>query len=96
MTACPNDTDGDGDCGQQTCPHCSPYFRENPHHLRIHWWGESVMLEDLLARAIADPGSVVGPRLGPSWGEGNPGYSPNQETITRWGVRAVLKILEDR
>lgn len=25
MSACPNDTNGDGDCGQIACPHCGPY-----------------------------------------------------------------------
>lgn len=48
---------------------------------------------DRIAQAIGDPGSVVGRKLGPSWGEGNPGYAPEEETVTRWSTRAVLAAL---
>lgn len=51
-------------------------------------------LEDLIAQAIGDPGSVVGRRLGPSWGRGNDGYAREQETVTRWATRAVLATLD--
>lgn len=49
--------------------------------------------EDLIARAIGDPGSIVGRKLGPSWGKGRPGYSDREETVTRWATRAVLAVL---
>lgn len=48
---------------------------------------------DEIARAIGDPGSVVGRKLGPSWGVGNAGYAPEEETVTRWSTRAVLAVL---
>jgi hypothetical protein len=48
---------------------------------------------DAIAQAIGDPGSVAGRRLGPSWGVGKDGYSPEQESVTRWSTRAVLKLL---
>lgn len=48
---------------------------------------------DRIAQAIGDPGSVVGRKLGPSWGVGNPGYAPEEETVTRWSTRAVLAVL---
>ena len=48
---------------------------------------------DHIARAIGDPGSVVGRKFGPSWGEGNAGYAPEEETVTRWATRAVLAVL---
>lgn len=47
-------------------------------------------LRDRITQAVYDPGSVVGRRLGPSWGEGNPGYSPEPENLWDWVVRAVL------
>ena len=28
--ACPNDTNGDGDCGRPLCPHCAPIGRDAP------------------------------------------------------------------
>lgn len=51
-------------------------------------------MEDVVARAIGDPGSVVGRKLGPSWGPGKPGYADEEETGTRWATRAVLASLE--
>jgi hypothetical protein len=50
-------------------------------------------LEGQIAQAIADPGSVVGHCLGPSWGRGTPGYAPRQESITAWATRAVMRTL---
>src|SRR5436190_7666923 len=52
-------------------------------------------LQDVIARAIGDPGSVVGRKRGPSWGRGNDGYAPHEETVPRWGTRAVLAALAD-
>jgi len=46
-------------------------------------------LKDKLRQAVFDPGSVVGRRLGPSWGQGQPGYSEQQETVWDWVARAV-------
>ena len=48
-----------------------------------------------IAQAIGDPGSIVGRKLGPSWGEGNPGYAPDEETVTRWSTRAVVAVLTE-
>jgi hypothetical protein len=50
-------------------------------------------LADQVAQAIGDPGSIVGRKFGPSWGEGNDGYSEHEETVTRWSTRAVLAVL---
>jgi hypothetical protein len=50
-------------------------------------------LTDLIAQAIGDPGSIVGRRLGPSWGEGNAGYAPKDEPVVRWSTRAVMVVL---
>lgn len=50
---------------------------------------------DLIAQAIGDPGSIVGRRLGPSWGVGQPGYSEKDETVTRWSARAVMSVIAD-
>jgi hypothetical protein len=52
-------------------------------------------LEDRIAQAIADPGSVVGRKLGPSWGPGNDGYAENEETVARWSTRAVMALLTE-
>jgi hypothetical protein len=52
-------------------------------------------LVDQIARAIGDPGAVVGRRLHPSWGEGNDGYAEEAESITRWSTRAVMQVLAD-
>lgn len=51
-------------------------------------------LADRIAQAIGDPGSIVGRKLGPSWGKGNAGYAENEETVTCWATRAVLAVLE--
>lgn len=51
---------------------------------------------DRIAQAIGDPGSIVGRRFGPSWGEGNEGYAPETETVPRWCTRAVLAVLAER
>jgi hypothetical protein len=51
-------------------------------------------LEDRIAQAIADPGAVVGRKLGPSWGRGNDGYTKEEETVTHWSTRAVLTALD--
>jgi hypothetical protein len=50
-------------------------------------------LTDRIAQAIGDPGSIVGRKLGPSWGKGNDGYAENEETVTRWSTRAVEAVL---
>lgn len=48
---------------------------------------------DRIAQAIGDPGSIVGRRLGPSWGEGHEAYQPVEEFVARWATRAVLAVL---
>lgn len=48
------------------------------------------LLYDRIRQAVFDPGAVVGRRLGPSWGEGNPGHAPEQESLWDWVARAVL------
>lgn len=48
---------------------------------------------DRIAQAIGDPGSIVGRKLGPSWGVGNKGYAAEEESVTRWSTRAVLAVL---
>jgi hypothetical protein len=53
----------------------------------------STELTDRIARAIGDPGSVVGRRYSPSWGIGQDGYSLEEETVTRWSTRAVLAVI---
>jgi hypothetical protein len=50
-------------------------------------------LTDRIAQAIGDPGSIVGRKHGPSWGEGNDGYAEHEETVTRWSTRAVVAVL---
>lgn len=55
----------------------------------------SPALADRIAQAIGDPGSIVGRKLGPSWGVGNDGYSEREETVTRWSTRAVLALLAE-
>lgn len=36
--ACPNDTNGDGDCGRPLCPHCAPIGRDAPSDSeRLDW-----------------------------------------------------------
>lgn len=50
-------------------------------------------LTDRIAQAIGDPGSIVGRKFGPSWGEGNEGYAEQEESTTRWSTRAVLVVL---
>jgi len=50
--------------------------------------------EDRIAQAIGDPGSVVGRRRGPTWGEGNDGYAELFESSTRWSTRAVVAVLD--
>lgn len=50
-------------------------------------------VEDLVAAAIGDPTTHGGHRAGPTWGEGNPGYAPTEETTARWAARAVLASL---
>lgn len=50
---------------------------------------------DRIAQAIGDPGSIVGRKLGPSWGVGHDGYSEREETVTRWSTRAVLALLAE-
>lgn len=50
-------------------------------------------LIDRIAQAIGDPGSVVGRKLGPSWGVGSDGYAEQEETVTRWSTRAVMAVL---
>jgi len=52
-------------------------------------------LIDRLTQAIADPGSIIGRRLGPSWGEGQDGYAEEQETVPRWSARAVEAVLRE-
>lgn len=52
-------------------------------------------LVDRIAQAIGDPGSIVGRKLGPSWGKGNDGYAEREETVTRWSTRAVIAVLVD-
>lgn len=49
-----------------------------------------------IAQAIGDPGSIVGRKLGTSWGAGNDGYSEHDETVTRWSTRAVLAVLNEQ
>src|ERR1044071_7183380 len=48
-----------------------------------------------IAQAIGDPGSIVGRRPGPSWGEGNEGYAEVAESVTRWSTRAVVAVLTE-
>jgi hypothetical protein len=48
---------------------------------------------DSIRRAIADPGAVVGRRLGPSWGVGNDSYADQPESVAEWGARAVVAVL---
>jgi hypothetical protein len=50
-------------------------------------------LEDRIAQAIADPGAIVGRKLGPSWGAGNDGHADDEETVPRWSTRAVMAVL---
>lgn len=52
-------------------------------------------LEDVITAAIADPGAFAGRKHGPSWGRGNDGYAPTEETVARWGSRAVLTVLDN-
>lgn len=52
-------------------------------------------LVDRIAQAIGDPGSIVGRKLGPSWGKGNDGYAEQEETVTRWSARAVAAVLRE-
>jgi hypothetical protein len=40
--------------------------------------------------AIANPGTRVGPRPGPSWPEGHPAWAEREETQASWAARAVL------
>jgi hypothetical protein len=54
-----------------------------------------VNLDDLLAAAIGDPGSVAGRKLGPSWGRGNDSYADQEETVPRWAARAVKTALDN-
>lgn len=58
-----------------------------PDHVR------SKPLADQIAQAIGDPGSIVGRKLGPSWEPGEDGYAEVEETVVRWGVRAVRATL---
>jgi hypothetical protein len=51
-------------------------------------------LEDVIHRAVGDPGAVVGRKHGPSWGRGNDGYARFEETVTQWATRAVLAALD--
>ncbi|XTZ18170.1 hypothetical protein ACQSSU_12750 [Micromonospora echinospora] len=46
-----------------------------------------------IRRAIANPGSIAGPRRGPTWPTNHEGHNPEQETVTDWQTRAVLRIL---
>lgn len=50
------------------------------------------LLRDRFCQALYDPGSVVGRRLGPTWGVGQPGYAHDQETLWDWQLRAVLQV----
>jgi hypothetical protein len=50
-------------------------------------------IEDRIAQAIGDPGSIVGKRKGPGWGKGDDGYAEREETVPRWSTRAVLAVL---
>lgn len=51
-------------------------------------------LQSALSRAVRDPGAVVGRRLDPSWGEGNPGYADPGEDLWTWIVRALVHTVE--
>lgn len=55
-----------------------------------------VNIDDLLADAIRNPGSVAGRKLGPSWGRGNDGYADEEETVPRWAARAVRTALDNQ
>ncbi|GAA4439635.1 hypothetical protein [Phytohabitans houttuyneae] len=46
-----------------------------------------------LRQAIAEPGSVVGCRRGPSWRKNHPAYAEEPETVPAWSARAVLVVL---
>lgn len=52
-------------------------------------------LKEHIAYAIANPGRVVGRKLGPSWGVGEDGYAAQEETEVDWAIRAVLEVLEE-
>lgn len=51
-------------------------------------------IQDQLHQAVYDPGSIAGRRLSPSWGEGQPGYADEQESLWDWAVRALLCVLQ--
>ncbi|XTZ17064.1 hypothetical protein ACQSSU_06705 [Micromonospora echinospora] len=46
-----------------------------------------------IRRAIANPGSIAGPRRGPTWPTNHEGHTDEQESVTDWQTRAVLRIL---
>jgi hypothetical protein len=50
-------------------------------------------LEARVARAIGDPGSIVGRKHGPSWGPGNSGWALEEETAANWSTRAVMAVI---
>ncbi len=50
-------------------------------------------LEARIAFAVADPGSFVGDRRGPTWPSGHPAYDLRQETVSEWSARAVIALL---
>lgn len=54
-----------------------------------------VKLEDLVAQAVGDPGSIVGGKSGPSWPARHAAHSPTEETVPRWATRAVLTALDN-
>lgn len=49
---------------------------------------------DQIRQAIADPGSIVGRKLGPSWGRGKAGYAPEEESVADWSTRAVVAVID--
>lgn len=51
------------------------------------------LLRDRIAQAVYDPGAVVGPRVGPSWGPAHEAYADEQESLWDWQIRAVLRVV---
>lgn len=47
-----------------------------------------------IRRAVANPGSIAGPRRGPSLPTDHEGHADVLETVAQWSTRAVLRILD--
>jgi hypothetical protein len=48
---------------------------------------------DRLIQAAYDPGSIAGPRLGPSWASLHPAYREVEETLWDWIARASTQVI---